>query len=62
MTRMFDCTKKKNMEELDSDSRKLMARIVVRDVKQIAKRLGVSEEIAYEAYRRGLLGGDRQLG
>ena len=62
MKYMFDYTKEKTLKELDPDSRKLMARIVVRDVKQIAKRLGVSEEIAYEAYRRGLLGGDRQLG
>ena len=50
------------MEQLDADRRKFMARVIVRDVKEIADRLGISEEIAYEAYRKGLFDGDRKLG
>ena len=61
MNRVFDYTKKETMEELTPDQREFTAKMIVRDIKQIAERLNISEELAYEAYRRGLLGGDRQL-
>lgn len=58
----FEYGKKSNMEKLDSDQQRFMAKMIVNEVQKIAKEKGISEEAAYDAYMHGLYGSDREIG
>lgn len=58
----FEYTKRENMEKLDDDTRKFVAKMIVREVKRIAEEHNISEEAAYWGYAHGLYGADRDMG
>lgn len=58
---LFEYTKKANMEKLDPDRRKFVAKMITRDVQKIAAEKNISEERAYDLYSKGLFGGDREI-
>lgn len=57
----FELTRKQNMEEMSSDQRQFTAKMIVREVKKIAKEHNISEEEAYWGYTHGLYGADRDV-
>lgn len=59
--KVFEYTRKSVMEELPFEQQCFMAKIISHDVAIAAEQLGVSEEVAYEMYSKGLLGSDRIL-
>lgn len=59
---MFEYTRKENFNKLTPDQQHFVAKIMKRDTDKIAKEHGISPQEAYEWYRRGLFGGDRELG
>lgn len=61
MKKVFDYTKKKEMEQLDEGQQRFTAKMIVKEVERYAKEHNVSPETAYEFYRRGMLGSDRPL-
>ncbi len=59
--RAFEYGKKKNMSELSPIQQKFTAKMIVKEVQQIAKEYNISEETAYWGYMHGLYGGDCEL-
>lgn len=57
----FELTRKKKLEELSSDQRQFTAKMIVREVKKIAKEHNISEKEAYWGYTHGLYGADRDV-
>lgn len=52
--KMYEYTKKKNFDELSPEQKIFTAKVIMNDVKKIAKEKGISEKDAYEAYSKGL--------
>lgn len=52
--KMFEYTKKKNLEKLSAEQRMFVAKVIMRDVKKIAVDKGITEQEAYEGYSKGL--------
>lgn len=59
---MYEYTKKENLNQLSPDQQHFIAKVIMNDVKQIARERNISESLAYEMYARGLYGGDRTIG
>lgn len=59
--RVFDYTKKCNMNDLTSSQQRFTAKMIVKEVQKIAKEQNISEEKAYLAYAHGLYGSDREI-
>lgn len=57
-----ECAQKKNFNQLDTNAKILTAKIIMREVKQIAQEKNIPEELAYKFYCMGLYGGDRRIG
>lgn len=60
--KMFECAQRKNFDKLDVNAKIFTAKIIMREVKQIAKEKNISEELAYQFYCKGMYGGDREIG
>ena len=54
--------KKKNFDTLDTNGKIFMAKLIMKEVKQIAQEKNISEKLAYQYYSEGLYGGDREIG
>lgn len=59
--RMYEYTQKSVVNELSGDQRIFVAKKIMQEVKKIAGEKGISEEMAYELYSKGLYGGDREI-
>lgn len=59
--RIFEYTKKSNLQKLSPDQQKFVVKMIMRDVKQLAEKKQITEPEAYALYATGLYGGDRML-
>lgn len=59
--RLFEYTQKSNLQKLSSDQQRFVAKLIMRDVKQLAQEKRITEPEAYALYATGLYGGDRIL-
>ena len=62
MKKVFDLTQKQNFDELTPDQKEFTAKMIMKEVEKYAQEHNVSPEVAYEFYRKGMLGSDRIIG
>lgn len=59
--KLYEYTKRENLEQLSYDQKRFITKVIMRDVKNIAAELNVSENTAFDMYSKGLCGGDREI-
>lgn len=59
--RVFEYTKKSNLQKLSPDRQRFVAKMIMRDVKKLAAEKHITEPEAYALYSSGLYGGDHML-
>ena len=57
----FEDTQKRNIDDLSQEQQRFTAKMIVNEVKRIAKENNISEEQAYWGYTHGLYGADREI-
>ena len=57
----FEYTQKRNIDDLSQEQQRFTAKMIVNEVKRIAKENNISEEQAYWGYTYGLYGADREI-
>lgn len=57
----FEYTQKRNIDDLSQEQQRFTAKMIVNEVKRIAKENNISEEQAYWGYTHGLYGADREI-
>ena len=62
MKKVFDYTKQRDFNELSPEQQQFTAKMIMKEVEKYAKEHNVSPEVAYEFYRKGMLGSDRPTG
>ncbi len=62
MSKVFEFTKKKNLENLPIQQKAFVAKMMVKEIQNYALTHDVSEETVFELYSKGMLGSDRSLG
>lgn len=59
--RMFEYMKPGVMKQLEPTRQKFVAKLITREVQQLAKDKGITENEAYYLLSKGLYGGDRNI-
>jgi len=59
--RLFEYMKPGVMEQLEPTRQKFVAKLIVKEVKQLAKDKSITENEAYYLLSKGLYGGDRNI-
>lgn len=59
--RLFEYMKPGVMEKLEPTRQKFVAKLIVKEVKQLAKDKSITENEAYYLLSKGLYGGDRNI-
>jgi hypothetical protein len=58
---MYEYTNKLKFNNLPDEAKLFVAKSIMRDVQKLAKEQGISEELAYEIYAKGLYDTDYVL-
>lgn len=59
--RLFEYMRPSVMNSLEPTRQKFVAKMIKREVEQVAEKNGVTEEEAYYLMSKGLYGGDREI-
>jgi len=59
--KLFEYMKKSNFNKLPPEQQRFMAKLITREVEQIAKEKDIPVEEAYFFFSKGLFGSDREI-
>lgn len=58
----FEIAQRENFNNLSPEQQSFFSKMIMKEVKKIAKENNISEERAYWGYVHGLYGADREMG
>ena len=59
--KLFEYMQKENFNQLPPEQQQFMAKLITREVEQIAKERNISVEKAYFFFSKGMFGSDREV-
>lgn len=59
--KLFEYMKPSVMNSLEPTRQKFVAKMIIREVEQVAEKNGIAKEQAYYSMSKGLYGGDRDI-